>query len=383
MSENRDEYIYDRRIRKYEELIIDFVVKGGKNKRRSERESHIIGYLITHEKLTQKQIRDLSLLYYQEGARKGISRGSISNILNYNLDLGMIKRSKVPGKKKKFEYQLRGSFLDYISSLGKNLTLNLFKEEMSFYRSIKTQLERIRPQEIDNSELFKLLINRTNELIEYLEFLETLLMKSLYSNVPESKASKSDYNVRKLYKKETSSYGGTSMLDLEKKIVTYILNSPFFIIEKESYAPVMAYLITRRVLTQSELQTLTGISSGLISEALNFFLNEGYIRAFKKDDISDRQIYYSLDSIAIFNLSRYQKRLQIILDFKPEVNRILNELKSREGELKNLAGYTRIRNYISEFKSVIPLIEKFDQIFADEISQFEEKIAKENSSDKK
>ena len=60
-----------------------------------------------------------------------------------------------------------------------------------------------------------------------------------------------------------------NMEHAEQEIIDFILNSVLFVIEEMKYQPIIAYLITRKELTQTELQNLTGLSSGLISEGLN------------------------------------------------------------------------------------------------------------------
>ena len=44
-SKKSNKIIYDKIIRIYEQEIIDFIVKSGENKRRTDMESHILAYI--------------------------------------------------------------------------------------------------------------------------------------------------------------------------------------------------------------------------------------------------------------------------------------------------------------------------------------------------
>jgi DNA-binding transcriptional regulator GbsR (MarR family) len=79
-------HIFEGKIKKYEQVLIQFVMESGKAKSVNPNIQLILGYLGIHKKLTQKQLRDLT----------GLSMGTISKKLRDILALRLIKKEKIP-----------------------------------------------------------------------------------------------------------------------------------------------------------------------------------------------------------------------------------------------------------------------------------------------
>lgn len=366
MSKINPSHVYDGKIQEYERIFIQYVVEAGKYKRRSDRESHILAYLILHPKLTQEQIADLAEMYYRKGHRKGISSGTISQILNYIKEkMEIIKVEKVKHEKDSNiyytnEYSLKGDISQILSQTGEEMSIKYFANAIAFFKQRLKNLETINKKSIEKRHQFilDLLIERMKEIIAYLHEHGNIITRDFYK-LEEDIISR---EVESL----TSKYDGysSSIEEIENEIINYIMDSLFFILQKPTCNPIMAYLFTRRKLTQDDLIDLTRLSRGHISQCLNYFLEEGFIQASKnRNDPEDRKIYYSMDSIAYFNYSRFLKRLEVLLRWRPKLVEMQQELASRRAELEHLDGYERFLELLSKYIGLFPMIKSTSEIF--------------------
>ena len=79
-------HIFEGKIKKYEEILIQFVMDSGKAKSVDPNVQLILGYIGIHKKLTQKQLKDLTKL----------STGTISKKLRDILAFGIVRKEKIP-----------------------------------------------------------------------------------------------------------------------------------------------------------------------------------------------------------------------------------------------------------------------------------------------
>jgi len=82
MLKKKKSLFFDGDLRRFEKILLDYFVEVGLEKGRNEIDSHILGYLMLHQKLTQKHIRELSKELFIKNSKRGISNGSISAFLN-------------------------------------------------------------------------------------------------------------------------------------------------------------------------------------------------------------------------------------------------------------------------------------------------------------
>ena len=366
MSKINQPHIYDEKIQNYERIFIQYVVEAGKYKRRSDRESHILAYLVLHPKLTQEQIADLADMYYRKGHRKGISSGKISQILNYIKEkLEIIKVEKVKHEKDSTiyytnEYSLKGDITQILSQTGEEMSIKYFADAIAFFKQRLKNLETINKKSIEKSHHFirELLIKRIKKMISYLHEHGNIITRDFYK-IEEDIISMQAESLASKYNSYSS-----SIKEIENEIIDYILDSLFFILQKPTCNPIMAYLLTRKKLTQDDLIDLTGLSRGHISQCLNYFLEEGFIQASKnKNDPEDRKIYYNMESIAYFNYSRFLKRLEVLLQWMPKLVEMQEELLSRRAELEHLDGYERFLELLSKYIGLFPMIKGTSEIF--------------------
>ncbi len=364
MSKKSEDVIYPEEIRKFEKELLNFIVESGKNKRRSEIESQILGYFLIHSNLTQKQIQTLS----KEIGSNEISSGSISTFLNQytSYEPKIIFKEKVPNSKNKFRYHIVSENYKELFALGKEAGVNVLFETIRKLRNILTSLENLVPNE-NELNLYNIILERTKELINYLEY-----HLSLFVDFMENAIGK-EFNLKKVAKiyKINSKIKASENLNLkavEQVLVNLVLNSELFIIEEIKYHPIIAYLITRKSLTQSELKNLTGLSVGLISEGLNYLNEQGYVEIQKVQGIRKKR--YVLKSVGYFNFFKFYKRFKNIANNKKKLEQILDELERRKNELKDLNGYNIIKKKVEQFLEQFKVVDFGIKIFQKALEDF-------------
>ncbi|NVM01894.1 MAG: hypothetical protein HWN67_06140 [Candidatus Helarchaeota archaeon] len=351
-------HIYSEEIRRFEREIIDFIVESGKNKRSSDIESHILAYFFCHPSLTQKQIQELSAIFRE----KKISKGSISNFLNQYERYGVIVKNKIPEKRNAFKYTLKYRNIKDLMSTGLETGLGEIQKWIEYTEARLQALTKIKP-ETSQIELHTILVERLKELRDFLLF-HNNLMKNFLSgkfNITEKPEIKiSDEIIDEIIKK--------SILIIEEEIVNFIQKNPLFMIDEVKYLPIFSYLITRKRMTQSKLQKLTGLSSGLISEGLDHLLKKNFIELEKIK--GRRKRFYVMSSIGYSNYLKQYQRFKLINGFKIKIEQIYQEMKKREQELKKLNGYEIILEWAKEALKLFVIVEDGIKIFEKALNRF-------------
>ena len=357
--------IYDKKIRKYEKEVINFFLEYGKNKR-SEMESHVLAYFLLREGhwLTQENIRELSIIFYENESKKGISQGSISKILNRYIEYQVLIKRKLDDKKNAFEYSTSGALNQVVSS-----TIELGVEEMEKYIFfLKIRLSSLKKLKYKNNEIELLRVNliaRVNELREFFIF-----HKALYEDIFKISNDKKINNPKEA--ELTNIQINKSLRDIEREIIEFIINCPIlrFVKMKEAYFPIIAYFFTRKRLTQDQIKELTGISAGMVSEGLNYMLQEEHIKLMKLKGVRIR--YYELSSIAYYNYHQLFKIFKLNSELYTKLDAINSELKANKAELKGINGFSNISKRVKQYLYTKPLIEKLFVSFQDAMEKYKE-----------
>ena len=87
---------------------------------------------------------------------------------------------------------------------------------------------------------------------------------------------------------------------IEDEIIESLLKYTIFSVRSEITSKIIFYFVTRKDLTQSELQYLTGISAGKISQELNNLMEFNLIKISKKS----KPWVYSMESVVVETFSR-------------------------------------------------------------------------------
>jgi len=363
-SKKSNKIIYDKIIRIYEQEIIDFIVKSGENKRRTDMESHILAYFLLREGLwlTQDDIRKLSQIFYKDDYKAGISKGTISKIVNLYEEYQVLKKRKRVNKKNAYEYSMSG-LLNQLMSSAMEFGIQEIDKYNSFLRIKLKTLEMHDPKNEEEKSLKSIMMERVQEIIDFFTF-----HKALFADDSESKSKRNSIMVKNDSKEANSIKAKKLLNDIESEIVKFILDCPLFVIEETKYALIMVYFLTRKQLTQDKLRKLTGLSAGMVSEGLNYFLQKGYIELLKIKGVRKR--FYSLPSIVFYNYLRYYHRFNSISKQYIKLKDINVELEAKNKDLENLNGFDAIKKRVNEFLKAKPLVDKFTVFFKDAMDQF-------------
>ncbi len=132
---------------------------------------------------------------------------------------------------------------------------------------------------------------------------------------------------------------------IETEIISYLLNSAIGAARGEITSKILFYFVTRKNLTQAELQRLTGYSTGKISQELNNFVDLGLIEISKKT----KPWIYSMDSIVTEMFGRAINIIKMNLKWESQFLDIKKELEEDKNELQKFNGYDKINNSIKEY----------------------------------
>ncbi len=351
-------HIYPKEIRRFERDLIDFIVESGKNKRSSDIESHILAYFLLHQSLTQKQIQELSTIF----RKKKISKGSISNFLSQYERYGVLVKSKIPEKKNSFRYTLKDRNIKDLMSTGFESGFDELKSWIEFIEVRIQALKNFKP-EATEIKLHTILKERLKEIKDFLLFQENLMKDFLFDEFNREQKREIEISIDLIdgMKKKC-------IFEIEKEILKFIENNPLFMIDEISYMPIFSYLITRRKLTQSQLQELTDLSSGLISEGVNHLLKKDLIELEKVKGVRKR--FYEIPSIAYSNYLKQYQRFKYINQFKNKIDQIFQEMKNREDELKRLDGYDIMLEWVEQILKIFVFVEKGIKLFENAVNHF-------------
>ena len=355
--------IYDKKLRRYEKKIINFIVESGESKRRTNMESHVLAYFLLREGmwLTQQDIHNLSQIFYESNSKKGFSKGTISKIVNQYEEYRVLKRRVQTNKKNAYEYSMSGELGELIST-----AMQFGIDEIEKYNSfLISKLKSLKARSAGNEEEFNLM-ERIKELIDYFNFHIILFKGEIDTKINQN------YEIIQKNSKEKDQGDSLGNINtIETEIIKFVLDCPLFIIEEKNYALMMAYFFTRKRLTQDDLKKLTGLSAGMISEGLNYFLQKGYIELQKITGIRKR--FYRLPSIAYYSYLRYSRRFNSISNRYKQLKDIQDELEAKKDELEDLIGFNAIQTRLKEFLEAKPLVDKLAILFKAAVDKFKPK----------
>ncbi len=156
---------------------------------------------------------------------------------------------------------------------------------------------------------------------------------------------------------------------IESEIIENLLNYTIFSVRGKITSTILFYFITRKHLTQSKLQNLTGFSAGKISQELNDFLEFNLIKIFKKS----KPWVYSMESVLVETFSRAINLLRSNLKWEVKFLEMKKEMEVNEEELKKFNGYDKVKDFLEEnlrrfvgFKRILKLWEELKKKYESE-----------------
>ena len=162
MEFNEQDQLFDEKFRNYEDILVEFFVDIGEEKRINPKFLKISSYLLLHKKLTQKQLKKLT----------GYSIGTISTFLSVLLGTGLYQKERIEGTHT-YTYRYRGNIKDFTTK-GIEMALKGFLSSKKFLKSKKNELNDLINQ---NKKGATHLSQRIDELSTILEFYERMFPK--------------------------------------------------------------------------------------------------------------------------------------------------------------------------------------------------------------
>lgn len=340
-------YLFSPEIIPFEQKIIRFFEETMSFQGYGSIEAHIIDYLFVRNQLTEKQIYEISKVYYNFHQKNGISTGSISTCLNDKfLSIGLIQKVKDQDIKKQFLYSVDQSLL-----LHSEIQRYLLNDELlKIFQEFQQQFQQISPKTEEESFIFNKLNLLINQIINVFQSIETILAPILeeYNETEVFKTLKTKTSVTFSSKFPPNLEKNQSVVDWEDSFFYALERTHFFDFEKESYNKIIMIFLKYRQLTQDDIKKYTNLSAGHISQALSRLMDVGFIRlAQEKLNFKNLYVNNSLEYLpiySIFNLiSKYNR-------WKVEFKKDLAFLTENSNEWKNLMGYHEI---ISTLKRIL------------------------------
>lgn len=359
MQEKQDSIFYEGRIKEIEKALVQYVVDVGKTKR-SELESHLLAYLLFHPKLSQAQMRNLSEEFYIKNSKRGISTGKISSFVKKYEKFRVLQREK---EKTGNNYAYFYSFSGPVSKLTITALYEgtgMIHEMVDFFTQKIESLNKLNSKQ-KNKKIFPLILSRTKELINFWTEYENIVkrLKDSFPDVPKTISQRG-------YFKDIEDYSADlSLEDIEEEIIKALTETTGFTVKNDQYTRILSYFIIRKQLTQGDVKKLTGYSTGFISQALNYLIENELIQKVKIKGV--RKPFYVVESIKYNYFLRFFNRLNLTFSKKPILDQIIQELRENEEELRDQNGYAFIRQRLEELLEYFPLVEDFIDILKTEL----------------
>lgn len=344
-------YLFSDKLRKYEDKIVEFLLDIASSKRVDPKISTISSYLLIHEKLTQKELKELT----------GFSMGSISTLLSVMTGTGAFQKERIPHTHT-FMYSFPGKLED-LTTMGIEIALSSFGPLETYLKNKKKELKKLTEQSKEGAEH---LLQRIDELLDIFEIYKVLfpiITRNSNNDASKELSSKSFELIRSEEREVKKISFDPEVYIVEDDIIYQLGTSPMFMSRDTMFIRILGYFITRKYLTQKKLQEITGLSAGKISEEVNLLLENGLI---EKSDISPKgKITYGAESAGIILLKFSRSIINRMTKWNDKLLKMRSELDEKRNYLKTLNGYTRIYkinefllNSISKYKIFIDMVDK-------------------------
>ncbi len=359
-------HLFEGQIWEYETKIIDFIIQMGEMAGRTLATSTVRALFYVHETLTQKQTRELAKRYLEPRDLRGYSMGSISNIIN-DLQLGpqpFLAQNLIPGTNE-YKYQVTTSIKGLLfQSVPLLKVLMLALDE--FARMIGSRLEKPNLRGMKGYQQMVHFLNSFQEIVPaYREIIEAIeeSIGMLVGKTPVDKKIVQGIVARVLNSDNGSVPEPPEALRFDPEIHELERLAHRFFLIRDSLGGnrpkistlVMVYFYTRADLTQEDLEKLTGLSRGKISEEVRKLVRTKLIKKYKVP--GDRARHYRLISIPRALIDFLLAMQSVFFEGERQLLAIRDALVSNKESLALLTGYNRIREVTTDLL-------KFSEIFA-------------------
>ncbi len=323
--EEEQSHLFDGKLRKYEDRLVEILLDIAKSKRTTPKMSTIASYLLIHGNLTQKELKKLT----------GLSMGTISTYLSVMIGTGNFRKQRIPGTHT-FIYSFSGE-LEVLTTRAIEIALSSLGSLESFLKNKREVLKKLIEQSKEGAEH---LSQRIEDLLESFEIYKKIFPPNGTSAEGIQKQSSiKPFKLLKSEQKEVKEIQFDPEVYLvEDDIINQILASPMFSTRDPMFIKILGYFITRKYLTQETIKRITGLSSGKISEEVNRFLEDDLIH--KAEVSSKGKITYYADSLILLKFSRHI--INKMAKWEKELENMKLDLENNMSELEILDGYAQI-----------------------------------------
>ncbi|MFX1436758.1 MAG: hypothetical protein ACFFAA_06035 [Promethearchaeota archaeon] len=344
-------HLFSSKLRKYADKLVEFLMDIAESKRVNPKISTISSFILLHEKLTQKELKELT----------GFSMGSISTFLTVMASTGAIEKERIPHTHT-YRYSFSGKLED-LTTKGVEIALSSFISFEDYLKSKKKELDKLIDQSKKGAEHLK---QRIEELLETFEIYEILF--PIITNNSREQIEYDNYIKKFSLIKRSQTDVWKIRFDekvylIEDDMLNQLVASPMFSSRDQMFIRILGYFITRKYLTQKRLQRITGLSAGKISEEVNSLLENGLI---EKVHVSEKgKITYGAESAGIMLLKFSRSVIHRMAKWDKELQKVRAELEDYRKDLENVNGYDRIKKIVefllianSKYKRFIELLDK-------------------------
>ncbi|MFW9829189.1 MAG: MarR family transcriptional regulator [Candidatus Thorarchaeota archaeon] len=345
------DHLFDDKLRKYEVKLVDLILDIAQSKHVNPKISNISSYLLIHEKLTQKELKELT----------NFSMGSISTYLSVMTGTGVYLKERI-AKTHTYTYSFLGNLED-LTTMGFEIALKSINSLERYFKSKKKELnELIKNSQKGAEHLFR----RIDELLMAFKIYKAVfpIITGDSKEQIEKEVDLEDYKLKKIEKSELKQIQfDPEIYSLEDDILNQLAASAMFTSRDPMFVRILGYFITRKYLTQSRLKKITGLSVGKISEEVNSLLESGLI---EKASISEKgKITYKAESAGIMLLKFSRSVINRMAKWEDVLHNMKRELEDNKKILKSLYGYKRIcrlnnslLDSLLSYKRVVEILDK-------------------------
>jgi len=160
--------------------------------------------------------------------------------------------------------------------------------------------------------------------------------------------------------------------EIERQIVEFFsAKSSVFTGRHPIVSTVMTYFYTRKILTQRDLQILTGFSAGTISKSVRQLLEMNVI--IKETIPGTHKHIYKMEKLPFIS-PRYFLRTESLMEEKiRELKEMKKTLDDNSEEMKNFKAYQQIYATVTQLLNLLPSISVFMEKLEEELKKQKKK----------
>ncbi|MFW9996829.1 MAG: hypothetical protein ACFFD4_32605 [Candidatus Odinarchaeota archaeon] len=346
-------HLFEGKMRKYEKQLIEAFKRAGMADGHPK-EMTAFGYVLIHYRLTQKQLRDLT----------GYSAGTVSSCTSRLELMGLLRKKKILGTRG-YEYYAPYNILQLLDGWRITTLANIARTR-DFFLEIQKKVRK-------SDYIF----SRIGDMLEFLDLYSIVFQAAFneeaveqYNLTPQEEKEKTETSnailLNKTYNEENSEAASSlwSTEEIEEDIVDYFLgefHSAMFPNINGSVVLMLAYFFTRGTLTQKQLQEITGLSTGPVSQGVKSLLDWGFIE--KSPDFGSRyRTPYRMKSIKKAFYTYFSKISGERAKVKLLMEKMRDELDAQYAKLNKLHGYNEVYSTLSQYLRVFPIHERAHEL---------------------